>query len=225
MILVTVISAPKSELEFPSKMKKSGRKLRRKGLAYRRGDALLIIDAINDLDFRGGEKVLPWALKLADRLAPFSAQARRNGMPVIYVNDNFGHWRSDFSDVFVHCTRKTARGRVVSRRLKPERSDYFILKPRHSGFFATSLGPLLEHLKIERLILAGIATNLCVLFTAHDAHMHGYSIVVLSDCCAAESDFDHDVALGQLERFCKAKICLSSDILFHRPNPSPEERK
>lgn len=112
----------------------------------------------------------------------FSARARRFDLPVIYVNDNFGHWRSDFAEVFTHCTRRKARGRQVSRRLKPGRNDYFILKPRHSGFFATSLAPLLEHLKIDRLILAGIAANLCVLFTAHDAHMHRYPIIVLSDC-------------------------------------------
>ena len=98
--------------------------------------------------------------------------------------------------------------------LKPGRNDYFILKPRHSGFFATSLVPLLEDLHIERLILSGISTNLCVLFTAHDAYMHRFPIVVLSDCCAAESDFDHNVALSQLERFCKATICLSTDFRF-----------
>lgn len=86
------------------------------------------------------------------------------------------------------------------------------MKPRHSAFCATSIIPLLEDLKAKRLILAAIATNLCVLFTAHDAHMHGYDIVVLSDCCAAESDFDHDVAISQLQRFCKATICRSDEF-------------
>jgi len=179
-----------------------------------RGDALLIIDIINDLEFPDGEKVLPWAMKLAPKLAAFRARARRGGMPVIYVNDNFGHWHSGFEEVYAHCTRRGARGRDVSRRLKPTRDDYFILKPRHSGFYATSLVPLLEDLKARRLILAGIATNLCVLFTAHDAHMRGYKLVVLSDCCAAESDFDHNVALKQLETFCGAKICRSSEFSF-----------
>jgi nicotinamidase-related amidase len=114
--------------------------------------------------------------------------------------------------VYVHCTRVGSRGASVCRRLKPGRDDYFILKPRHSAFFATSLVPLLEHLKIRRLVLAGIATNLCVLFTAHDAHMHQYPMVVLSDCCAAESNFDHNIALSQLERFCDATVCLSSEF-------------
>jgi nicotinamidase-related amidase len=176
------------------------------------GDALLIIDVINDLEFDGGENVFPWAKRLAARLAPFGSRARRAGMPVIYVNDNFGHWRSSFQQVYTHCTRAGARGRGVCRKLKPRRNDYFILKPRHSAFFATSLVPLLEDLGIKRLILSGIATNLCVLFTAHDAHMHNYPLIVLSDCCAAESDFDHNIALAQLQRFCRAKICVSTDV-------------
>lgn len=182
----------------------------------RPGDALLIIDAINDLSFDGGKDLLPWAERLAPRLADFKQQALRHDLPVIYVNDNFGHWRSNFREVYAHCTRRTARGRNVSRRLKPGRQDYFILKPRHSGFFATSLAPLLEDLKVKRLILSGISTNLCVLFTAHDAHMRGYPMIVLSDCCAAESDFDHNVALEQLERFCRATVCRAAEVKFNR---------
>jgi nicotinamidase-related amidase len=181
----------------------------------KKGDALLIIDAINDLQFPGGEKVLPWAEKLSARLRRFRAKARAANIPVIYVNDNFGQWHSDFREVYNYCTRRQARGRHVAEKLKPATSDYFILKPRHSAFFATSLVPLLEDLKIKRLILTGIATNLCVLFTAHDAHMHGYRLIVLSDCCAAESDFDHNIALGQLERFCGATICTSAEFQFH----------
>ncbi|HVT90889.1 MAG TPA: isochorismatase family cysteine hydrolase [Tepidisphaeraceae bacterium] len=176
------------------------------------------IDCINDLEFLSGDKVLPWAMKLSTRLAAFRGKMRRAGLPVIYVNDNFGQWRSHFGDVYQHCIRKGARGREVSRRLKPGPNDYFILKPRHSGFFSTSLLPLLEDLKIKRLILSGIATNLCVLFTAHDAHMHRYPMVVLSNCCAAESDFDHNVALSQLEKFCGAEICLSKEVRFSAKN-------
>lgn len=187
--------------------------------AVRRGDALLIIDVLNDLEFPGGDKVLPRALKLTAPLATFRRHAHHRGVPVIYVNDNFGHWRSSFTDVYAYCTRKSSRGRAVAKRLKPRRDDYFILKPRHSAFFATSLIPLLEDLKTRRLILAGIATNLCVLFTAHDAHMHGYPMVVLSDCCAAESDFDHDIALSQLERFCNATVCRSDEFSFRLGAP------
>ena len=175
---------------------------------------MLVIDVINDLSFDGAEKMMPWASRMVPRLVRLKRLAKRHALPVIYLNDNFGHWRSSFSEVYSHCTRTTAPGRLISRRLKPARTDFFVLKPRHSGFFATSLVPLLEDLEIKRLILAGIATNLCVLFTAHDAHMHGYPIIVLSDCCAAESDFDHNTSLQQLKRFCGATVCRSTEIRF-----------
>lgn len=174
--------------------------------------ALLIVDVINDLEFPGGEKVLPWAGRMADRLCDVIARARDAGVPVLYVNDNFGHWRSNFAEVVRHCTRADARGREVSARLTPRPDDYFILKPKHSAFFATSLVPLLEFLEVEKLILAGMATNICVFFTAHDAHMHEYDITVLSDCCAAESDEDHNLALDQLKRFLGVRVCRGEEL-------------
>src|SRR4051794_22175632 len=90
--------------------------------------AVLIVDTINDLEFPGGEKVLPWALKLSTRLAAFRGKAHRAGVPVIYVNDNFGMWQSNFTDVYAYCTRRDARGRIVATRMKPTSKDYFILK-------------------------------------------------------------------------------------------------
>ena len=174
--------------------------------------ALVIIDVINDLEFPGGENVLPWAEAMAPRLLAVRDAASHAGVPVIYANDNYGHWRSDFNDIVKHCTRRDARGRHVSNKLRPRADDYFILKPKHSAFFATSLQPLLESLKIRRLILAGMATNICVLFSAHDAYMHEYDIVALSDCCAAESDDDHNIALDQLKRFCGTKVCRSDEL-------------
>ena len=179
----------------------------------RRGkDALLLIDVINDLEFPGADKVLPWAERLVRPLRSICGEARRHGVPVIYANDNFGLWNGSRADVVAHCTRKGARGARVARALRPHRADYFVLKPRHSAFFATPLPPLLEHLGVERLVLTGMATNMCVVATAHDAKMHGYPIVVLSDCCAAESDFDHNVVLAQLQRFFAATICRSFEV-------------
>ncbi|EYF00372.1 cysteine hydrolase family protein [Chondromyces apiculatus] len=187
--------------------------------------AVLVIDVLNDLAFPGGEKVVPWAHKMAARLKPFLARARAAGFPVIYVNDNYDHWRSDHGEIYRYCTRKGARGRAVVRKLKPRRDDYFIVKPKHSGFFGTSLQPLLQHLGARRLILTGMATNLCVFFTAHDAHMHEYDLYALSDCCAAESDFDHDTALDQLKRFCGVTVMRSDEVDFEAETPAAPEEK
>lgn len=174
--------------------------------------AFVIIDVINDLDFPGGENVLPWAEKMVDPLLAVRQKARDADVPVIYANDNYGLWRSNFNDIVTHCTRPDARGRHISEQLRPGPDDYFILKPKHSAFFATSIVPLLESLDTKRLVMAGIATNLCVLFSAHDAYMHDYDILVISDCCAAESDEDHNIALDQLKRFCGVSVCRSDEL-------------
>ncbi|GHG96516.1 putative isochorismatase family protein YaaI [Comamonas sp. KCTC 72670] len=202
------------------------RKARKRTSSGQRSDtALLIIDVINDLEFPGGEAVLPWALRMVKRLGPFAASMRRAGVPVIYVNDNFGYWRSNFRDIYTHCTRPGIRGRDVARALKPQPDDYFILKPKHSAFFATSLVPLLDHLGTKKLILAGLATNLCIFFSAHDAHMHEYKLTVLSDCCAAESDEDHDLALSQLQRFLHVHVCRSDQVHPRAKRRRPTARR
>ncbi|MCY1032384.1 cysteine hydrolase [Corallococcus sp. BB11-1] len=207
-------------------MAKPRQAVRKGATRERRSDtALLIIDVINDLDFPGGENVLPWARRMVERLAPFAQQMRQAGVPVIYVNDNFNLWRSNFADVYKHCTRRGSRGRMIARALKPSPDDYFILKPKHSAFFATSLVPLLEHLGTKKLMLAGIATNLCVFFSAHDAHMHEYKITVLSDCCCAESDKDHDLALDQLQRFLRVRVCRGDEVKPPRRSRRAATRK
>ena len=198
---------------------------KRKAEVRAKGDALLIIDVINDLEFPEGERVLPWARRLTKPLRALSSKARRNGIPVIYANDNFGQWHGDKDMVYAYCTRAGARGREVSRLLRPKKGDYFILKPRHSAFFSTPLLPLLESLHTSRLILTGMVTNLCVLITAHDAAMHGYPMIVVSDCCAAENDFDHNVVLGQLHKFFGAVICRSDEITIKAGVSSHSNRK
>ena len=96
-------------------------------------------------------------------------------MPAIYVNDNFGRWRSDFRQILDHCLQSP--GRAIARLLVPHEEDYFVLKP-HSGFEYTTLDVLLKHLGADTLILSGVATNFCVLFTAHDAYMRDYRLIV-----------------------------------------------
>jgi nicotinamidase-related amidase len=179
--------------------------------------ALLMIDVLNDFQFPGAESLLTWARRLTPRLLDLRQRARKSGVPVIYTNDNYGLWHSDQRGIYQHCTQAGLPGRSLVRRLKPGSKDYFLIKPRHSAFFATSLKPLLEDLGTRTLVLTGMATNLCVLMSAHDGHMHGYKLVVASDCCAAESDFDHDVALRQLETFCHARIRRGDEVAFAKP--------
>jgi nicotinamidase-related amidase len=119
--------------------------------------ALVLIDVINDLEFEGGEELFRWALPAAQSIARLKNRAHEAGVPVIYVNDNFGRWRSDFKRIVTHCLRDDVRGRPIAKLLAPDEDDYFVLKPKHSGFFSTTLELLLEYLGARRLVLTGFA--------------------------------------------------------------------
>jgi nicotinamidase-related amidase len=174
--------------------------------------ALLLIDVINDLEWDGGDKILPDALQMARRLAALKQRARDLAIPVIYVNDNFGQWQSDFQRNVDHVLHDGVRGEPIGRLLAPSGEDYFVLKPLHSGFYATTLSTLLDYLEATTLIVTGIATDICVLFTANDAYMRGFKIYVPADCCAANEPAYHVEALALMERVLKADLTPSAEL-------------
>jgi isochorismate hydrolase len=184
--------------------------------------ALLLIDWINDLDFDGGERLRPQALPAAKASAALRQRAKRAGVPVIYCNDNFGKWRSDFRSLLGHVLGGDVRGKPIAELLKPDDDDYFVLKPKHSAFHSTTLEVLLAHLGASTLILTGIAGNFCVLFTAHDAYMRDFKLVVPRDCLASEEQADNRHALQHMASTCKADTGPSSGIDFARLRKAAE---
>jgi nicotinamidase-related amidase len=174
--------------------------------------ALLLIDVINDLEFEDGERLLEHALPMAERLAALKRRAKEAGIPAIYVNDNFGRWQSDFNKLLAHCLEEDVRGKPLVEQLKPEEDDYFVLKPKHSGFFSTTLDTLLEYLQARSLILTGVAGNICVLFTANDAYMRDFHLVVPSDCVASNSPEENEHALELMKTVLKADIRSSTEL-------------
>ena len=174
--------------------------------------ALLLIDVINDLEFEGGEALFEHALPMARRIAELKRRAREAGVPVIYVNDNFGRWRSDLSSLFEHCSAEGVRGKPVVDLLRPEQDDYFVLKPKHSGFYSTTLDVLLDYLSVTTLILTGMAGNICVLFTANDAYMRDFHLVIPSDCVASNDPEENRHALATMEGLLKADITPSTEL-------------
>lgn len=174
--------------------------------------ALLLIDVINDLEFPEADQMLEAARVMARSIRRLKKRARAAGVPVIYVNDNFGKWQSDFRRTIEHCSRATVRGRDVARILKPAKDDYFVLKPKHSGFFSTTLETLLRYLGSKRLILTGIAGNFCVLFTANDAYMRDYELFIPEDCCVSNTPGENEDALGLMRKFLKADTRRSDEI-------------
>jgi len=178
------------------------------------GTALFLIDVINDLDFEDSEALVAQAEPMAARLAELKRRAAAAGIPCLYVNDNFGQWRSDFRQTVAHCTSRSSPGRRVSRRLRPTKQDYFVLKPKHSGFYDTTLDTLLEALHIRRVILTGIAGNICVLFTANDAYMRDLKIFAPSDCIVSNTPEENAHALKQIRSVLKGNLTPSVFLRF-----------
>lgn len=177
--------------------------------------ALLLIDVINDFEFPRGDELFNQALPLAPRIVELKKRARAVGIPAVYVNDNFGRWQSNFEQLVKHCLHDGVRGRPFVDKLKPDAgSDYFVLKPKHSAFYQTPLDLLLKHFGAQRLILTGVSTNSCVLFTAADAYMRDLELIVPQDCVAACNVHEHDAAMEQIKCMLKADVSPSTEIDF-----------
>jgi nicotinamidase-related amidase len=174
--------------------------------------ALLLIDVINDLEFEGGQELLEYALPMAEKIAALKERCRQTDIPIIYVNDNFGKWQSDFNKILKHCLEDNVRGKPLAERLSPAEDDYFVLKPKHSGFFSTTLDTLLDYLKARTLILTGVAANICVLFTANDAYMRDFNLVIPSDCVASNTAQDNEHALKLMKQVLKAETTPSDEL-------------
>ena len=176
--------------------------------------ALLLVDVINPLDFDAADRLMGFALPAAARLRDLKRRAREAGVPVIYANDNFGRWRSDLSAVVERCLEPDCKGRPLAELLRPDDDDYFVLKPKHSAFFSTTLDLLLRYLGPETLVIGGFAGNICVLFTANDAYMRDLRLIVPADCVASNTAEDNEAALGQMKRVLKCDVGPSADIDF-----------
>ena len=174
--------------------------------------ALLLIDVINDMDFEGSEALVRFAEPMARRLRVLKQRARDAGIATIYINDNFGKWRSDFRSLVEHCIHDDVPGREVARLLQPDEHDYFVLKPKQSAFFGTTLDTLLRNLGTRTLIITGVAGDNCILFSTNDAYMREYRLFIPSDCVASETREQNDHALQLMARVCKADISPSTEL-------------
>lgn len=174
--------------------------------------ALLLVDVINDLEFEGSEPLVEPAIAMAHRIAELKRRAKEAGIPVVYVNDNFGRWKSDFTRVVEHCLHDGVKGEELARLLAPGDDDYFVLKPKHSAFYETTLDVLLTYLGVRTLIFAGIAGNICILFSANDAYMRDFELIVPADCTVSNTAEENEHALEQMRLVLKADITESAQL-------------
>ena len=174
--------------------------------------ALLLIDVINTLDFPENEEIVERVGPMAHRIADLKRRAKALGIPAIYVNDNFGRWRSEQGALLDHALAPESLGREMAAVLQPEKDDYFVLKPKHSAFFSTTLDTLLAYLGARTLILVGVAGNICVFFSANDAYMRDYDLVVPEDCIASNTVAENEYALEQMRQILRADTAAAADL-------------
>lgn len=166
--------------------------------------AVLFIDFINDFRFDGGEKLRTHTEKILPNVMKLRHFAEQHQLPIIYINDHYRLWQSDPAVIINHCTNKY--NEQLIRQIKPKENDYFLIKPQHSAFFQTPLQALLQGLGKTHLIIAGIAGDICVLFTAKDAYMYQYSMHIPKNCVASEKSEGNDYALYLMNSVMKANI-------------------
>jgi nicotinamidase-related amidase len=164
---------------------------------------LLLVDFMNPLDFDGARELAPKAIAAAKKALALKRRCRAEHISVIYANDNFGHWASQFSEVVRSCVERGGDAAELAALLAPEPGDLSVLKPRHSAFYGTPLEFLLDELRAGCLIITGLTTDSCVLFTAGDAFLRGYRVWVPADCVAAKSAAAQRRALEQVASVAK----------------------
>lgn len=180
--------------------------------------ALLLIDFINDFDFDGAEALVRPALVAAQATARLKRRAKAAGVPAVYVNDNFGHWSGDFQTIVTYCSTKSPASQEIASILLPESDDRIVVKPKNSAFFDTGLGTLLDQLGAKRLILTGLVTDNCILFTANDAHLREYDLAIPSDCVAAKDSKSGTRALKYMAENLHAAIGPGRGVRFGGPS-------
>lgn len=168
--------------------------------------ALLIVDFITPLNFDGAEHLAPDAVAAARALGSLRQRMVQAGVPVVYANDNYGLWQSNFRAMVAYCLRQPGEVGEITRMIAPGPQDIAILKPRHSAFYGTPLELLLDQMKVERLVLAGLSTDMCVQMTAMDAYVRSYPTWVPADCTAAASPDAKDQALRYMAEVLKCDV-------------------
>jgi nicotinamidase-related amidase len=169
----------------------------------------MILDVLNAFDFEGGERLQKRAQDIVEPILGLRGAADAAKIPTIYVNDNFGEWHSEKSKL-VQSARE--RGGPFVERLAPRDCDYFIIKPQLSAFYATNLPLLLPKLGVSRLVLTGIVTDICVLFTAGDAHMRDYALWIPENATTAASETATRSALTIMRLGLNAETASTSEL-------------
>lgn len=175
-------------------------------------ESLIVVDMQKDFCNEGGALYIGENVREIIKTLKKVIDTARNKMQVIYTQD--WHRRDDveFKIWKPHCLMNTEGAEIIDE-LKPEENDYIVRKRRYSGFYGTDLDLILRELGVKRLLVTGVATNICVLHTVSDATLLNYDVAVIEDCTATIDDYSQNYAINHMSDILNAKIIKSDEFL------------
>lgn len=174
--------------------------------------ALLVVDMLNAYRHPDADVLSDNVAGIVEPLSELIGRARgRDDVELIYVNDNYGDFTAEPSDI-VRSALDGARPELV-RPIAPEKGARVLTKVRHSVFYATALDYLLGRLEVQRVILVGQVTEQCILYSALDAYVRHFSVVVPPDAVAHIDADLGKAALRMMETNMSARLTSAADCL------------
>ena len=172
--------------------------------------ALIVVDMINSYDHPDADKLVESAEKAVPKMVDLLKRADKEGVEVIYVNDNFGAWNSSREELV-----EAAMGgdhKDLVEPIAPEADTAFVVKLRHSIFFETPLSFLLAENDIKRVVLVGQATEQCILYSALDAYIRHFEVAIPRDAVAHIHEHLAEAAFEMMELNMGAEITDAESI-------------
>ncbi|MFD5200545.1 isochorismatase family cysteine hydrolase [Streptomyces sp. NPDC058375] len=173
-------------------------------------NALILIDMINTYEHADAELLIPSVRQAIPHMVRLLERARAQGVPVIYVNDNFGEWRSHHGEI-LQTALAGPHSELVSP-VQPDEDSLFVVKARHSIFFETPLSYLLSQINVDRVILCGQVTEQCILYSALDAHIRHVQVTIPKEAVAHIHSDLAEAALRMMERNMQATITPADSV-------------
>lgn len=149
--------------------------------------ALVLVDLQEDF---WSASAIATAPDLPRRVSQLLTFARSEGLAVVHVRASFQPDGSDWMARYrlrgsIPCIEGTPGVDALAFAAELA-GEPVVVKHSFDGFLNTDLDDVLARLGARNLLIAGLVTSTCVLFTAASAMQRGYRVSVLSDCCSDE---------------------------------------
>jgi nicotinamidase-related amidase len=175
--------------------------------------ALLVVDMLNTYEHEDADRLAASVKTAVPQITDLIERARGDDVPLVYVNDNYGDWNSSSEEL----AQRAMAGRHpdLVEPLLPRDDDAFVIKARHSVFYSTPLEYLLQTMEVGRIVLAGQATEQCILYSALDGYVRHFEVVVARDGVAHIHEHLADAAFEMMERNMHAQIRPAEEVRWH----------